>query len=196
MPFMRQGCLVAEFRIETERLILREWRNEDGDALHAMSQDEQVMEFLGPVTSPAETSVFISRSQATFAANGYCFWVVERKRDGMFLGSCGLKPGPEHTPVAGRTEIGWRLARGAWGQGYAREAAQASLDWGFANLPDDSIWSMTVPANLRSWGLMERLGMVRHHELDFDHPGVPVGSPLKRHITYSIARPGHIATNR
>ena len=81
------------------------------------------------------------------------------------------------------------LARDAWGQGYAREVARATLDWGFANLAEDTIWAITVPANIRSWGLMERLGMTRQIDMDFDHPNVPDDSPLKRHITYNIMRP-------
>jgi RimJ/RimL family protein N-acetyltransferase len=179
---------MAEFRIETDRLILREWRTDDFDGLHQMSQDAEIMAFLGPLYSPDETVSFISRSQTTFAENGHCFWAVEQAEDGQFVGSCGLKPGPENTPLAGKMEIGWRLARNAWGKGYAHEAALASLKWGFANLAADSIWAITVPANTRSWGLMERLGMVRHPDLDFDHPNVPEGSPLKRHITYCISR--------
>ncbi len=179
---------MAEFRIETERLILREWRTQDFHGLYEMSQDQQVMEFLGPLSTPEDAASFITRSQETFAANGYCFWVIERAADGIFLGSCGIKPGPPNTPLAGKTEIGWRLDRSGWGKGYAREAAQATLDWGFSNLPIDRIWAITVPANTRSWGLMERLGMARQRDHDFDHPNVPDGSPLKRHITYSIAR--------
>ena len=91
-------------------------------------------------------------------------------------------------PITDEIEIGWRLAHDAWGQGYAREAAEASLAWGWANLPVPTIAAITVPANTRSRGLMERLGMVRVADGDFDHPDVPDGSPLQRHILYRIAR--------
>lgn len=97
------------------------------------------------------------------------------------MGNAGL--------IEGKVEIGWRLSHDAWGQGYAREAAAASLDWGFANLDTDRIWAITTPGNIRSWGLMERLGLKRHPQLDFEHPNVADDSPLKQHITYSIARP-------
>jgi RimJ/RimL family protein N-acetyltransferase len=86
-------------------------------------------------------------------------------------------------------EIGWRLARPYWGQGYAREAAEASITWGWANTDTPEIAAMTVIANSNSWGLMERLGMVRDFEADFDHPAVAEGDPLRRHILYRIARP-------
>ena len=179
---------MAEFRLETERLFLREWRDADVPILHRMGNDPRVMEFLGPQQTLDEAMEAVARQQDTQRNLGYCFWVIERRCDASLIGFCGLKPGPEATPLEGKTEIGWRLAHDHWGQGYAREAAHTSLDWGFANLPDNAIWAITVPANIRSWGLMERLGMIRQIELDFEHPGVPDGSPLKPHITYRIGR--------
>jgi RimJ/RimL family protein N-acetyltransferase len=94
-----------------------------------------------------------------------------------------------HTPIHGELEIGWRLAADAWGKGYAREGAQATLDWVWETLDAPFVAAITTPGNTRSWGLMERLGMVRAAEDDFAHPGVPDESPLKAHITYRIARP-------
>jgi RimJ/RimL family protein N-acetyltransferase len=179
---------MAEFQIETERLILREWYEEDITPLLAICRDPQVMEFLGPLETEDGIRAAISRQQVYQANLGHCYWAIERKVDSEMIGFCGIQPEPAGTPIAGLPDVGWRLGRACWGQGYAREAAQASLDWGFANLPDDAIWAITVFANTRSWGLMERLGMVRHHNLDFDHPRVPDDSPLKRHITYSIRR--------
>ncbi|MBN8831932.1 MAG: GNAT family N-acetyltransferase [Sphingomonadales bacterium] len=176
---------MADFALGTERLILRAWREEDHAPLLAMCRDPAVMEHLGP---PLDAQAAIDRQNAWQAKHGHCFWAIERRADGAMLGFCGLKPGPEKTPIENRVEIGWRLRADAWGQGYAREAAQASLAWGFANLDEDRIWAITVPANSRSWGLMERLGMTRHEDLDFDHPALPADSPLLRHITYSIAR--------
>jgi RimJ/RimL family protein N-acetyltransferase len=115
------------------------------------------------------------------------FWAIERREDGAFLGFCGVKPGAEDTPIEGEIEIGWRLAHEHWGKGYAREAAQASLDWVWANLDADHVAAITTPGNSNSWGLMERLGMTRAPEDDFDHPKA-VGD-LIPHITYRIARP-------
>ena len=180
---------MAETIIETPRLRLRTWEEADIAPLLAICRDPKVMEFLGPLQDEAVIRAAIARQRAHQATLGHCYWVIERKSDAEMLGFCGIQPEPKGTPIAGLPDIGWRLGFVHWGKGYAREAAQASLDWGFANLPDDAIWAITVPANVRSWGLMERLGMQRHHDLDFDHPNMPDGSPLKRHIAYSIARP-------
>jgi RimJ/RimL family protein N-acetyltransferase len=179
---------MAEFKIETERLILREWHESDIAPLLAICRDPQVMEFLGPLETEEGIRSAIARQQAYQANLGHCYWAIERKVDSETLGFCGIQPEPPGTPIVGLPDIGWRLGRSYWGQGYAREAAQASLDWGFTHLPDDAIWAITVPANTRSWGLMERLGMERQHDMDFDHPNVAEGSPLKRHITYRIKR--------
>ena len=175
--------------IETERLILRGWRDSDVAPFHAMGNDPDVMRYLGPPMSLADAEAARDRMNALIDSHGYCFWAIERKTDGVFIGFCGLKPGPEGTPIENGIEIGWRLARHAWGQGYAREAAQASLDWGWANTDALDIAAMTSIDNVRSWRLMERLGMTRDHAGDFDHPAVPVGDPLRPHIVYRIARP-------
>lgn len=175
--------------IDTERLVVRPWRDSDRAPFAAMGQDADVMRFLGPLRSRVESDAFIDRMVAMQAELGYCLWAVERLGDAAFLGFCGLNAGPAGTPLEGELEIGWRLARAYWRQGYAREAALACLDWTWANLAIEALFSMTVPANTASWGLMERLGMHRLADQDFDHPNVPDGSPLKRHIVYRIDRP-------
>lgn len=172
--------------IDTDRLVLRPWAERDLVPFHAMGQDAEVMRYIGPLANWADAESARERMDACQAANGYCFWAVERRTDGAFIGFCGLKPG--RWPIEGEMEIGWRLARAAWGQGFAHEAAQASLDWAWRALVP-SVTAITVPANARSRGLMERLGMVRYANEDFDHPDVPEGSPLKRHVLYRIARP-------
>jgi RimJ/RimL family protein N-acetyltransferase len=179
---------MAEFRLETERLILRGWKEGDLLPFYAMCTDPQVMEHLGPSMAVQEVRDVIGRQQALQETLGHCFWALERKDDGLFIGFCGIKLGPKNTPIEEKPEIGWRLSSDCWGQGYAREAAQASVSWGFANLTDDRIWAITTPGNERSWGLMLRLGMVEHPELGFDHPDVPETSILKRHVTWSIGR--------
>lgn len=185
---------MADFAIETDRLILRTWREGDAEALHAICNDPDVMTYLGPLQSREMIDAAIRRQTGWQTTKGYCFWAVEHRETGAMIGFCGLKPGPEETPLHNRTEIGWRFRRDMWGQGVAREAAQASLDWGWANLDGATdegarIWAMTVMGNSRSWGLMERLGMARHTDLDFDHPGLATDDPLRPHITYSIGRP-------
>lgn len=175
--------------IETSRLILRAWCDADLVPFNTMCRDPEVMAHLGPLQTLDETRAVIVRQQALQSERGHCFWALERRDDGEFLGFYGLKIAPPG--IAGledAIEIGWRLRRDAWGLGYAREAAQASLNWGFANLPDDRIIAITTPANVRSWGLMERLGMVRRHDLDFAHPALAADDPLSPHITYEMRR--------
>jgi RimJ/RimL family protein N-acetyltransferase len=174
--------------VGTERLILRAWRDDDGEAFVTATNTPEVMEHLGGVMAPDELSGAVTRQQALQAEHGYCFWIVERRADGQLLGFCGLKPGNVGS-IDGEIEIGWRLRADAWGHGYAREAAAASLDWGWANLDAPRIAAITVDANVRSWGLMERLGMVRRPEMAFDHPAFPPGHPLRAHICYTIDRP-------
>lgn len=174
--------------IETERLILRGWRDEDHAPFEAMGRSPAVMEHLGALQTDEQVAAAIARQQAFQASHGHCFWAIERRADRAFLGFCGLKPGTVG-PIEGEVEIGWRFGRDFWGQGYAREAAAASLVWGWRHLDTPTIAAITVAANTRSWGLMERLGMMRIADGDFDHPAVPDGSPLKRHILYRIARP-------
>jgi RimJ/RimL family protein N-acetyltransferase len=175
--------------IETERLILRPVEPRDRAQMWAQLRDPAVMTYLLPVPDDAAYDAMVERYAGYERDLGYTFWAIERRGDGAVIGTCGLKPGAPDTPIAGQVEIGWRLAREAWGQGYAREAAQATLDWAWTNLDTPSVVAITVPDNAASWGLMERLGMTRVEGGDFDHPLVPDGSPLKRHILYAIDRP-------
>ncbi|MBB5699230.1 GNAT family N-acetyltransferase [Sphingomonas yantingensis] len=175
--------------IETVRLILREWRESDVEPFAAMGCDAEVMAFIGPPLDEAGVRAAIERQRGFQAAHGYCFWAIERRVDGAFLGFCGLKPGATGTPIEGEVEIGWRLARHAWGQGYAREVAAACLAWGWAR-GMRRIAAITVPANVRSWGLMERLGMRRLADRDFAHPALAADDPLSLHIVYVIDNPG------
>jgi RimJ/RimL family protein N-acetyltransferase len=175
--------------IETERLVLRGWIETDKAPFHAMGQDTEVMTYLGPPMSMADVEAAVARQNALLAELGHCFWAIERKVDRAFLGFCGLKPGAVDTPIEDKIEIGWRLAAAHWGQGYAREAAEASIAWGWANSDTDRIWAIVAAGNERSWRLMERLGMKRHPGLDFLHPLASLEDWVKPHITYSIGRP-------
>ena len=177
--------------IETARLLLREWHEGDRDPFLAMCNAPAVMAHLGGPQTAEQVDAAIARVRASQAAHGHCLWAVERKGDGAFLGFCGLKIlGIAGTPIEHDAEIGWRLREDAWGQGYAKEGALASLAWGWANLSVPRIVAITVAANERSWGLMERLGMVRRADLDFAHPAFAGGHPLRPHITYVATRPG------
>jgi len=178
-----------EFAVQTPRLTLRSWRDADLVPFNTMCRDPEVMAHLGPLQTRDETRAAMARQQALQTERGHCFWALERRHDGEFLGFCGLKIAPEGIAgLEGAIEIGWRLRRDAWGLGYAREAAEASLAWGFADLADDRIIAITTPANVRSWGLMLRLGMVRRHDLDFAHPALAADDPLSPHITCELRR--------
>jgi RimJ/RimL family protein N-acetyltransferase len=174
--------------IETERLILRPWREADVPEFARVTNTPAVMEFLGGIKEPEAFRGSYERVTASQEKNGFCFWIVERRSDGAMLGFCGLKVG-NTPPIEGEIEIGWRLREDAWGQGYAREAASATLEWAWQNLDCNRVVAITATGNKRSWGLMERLGMRRLRDMDFEHPDVPVGNKAKAHITYAIERP-------
>lgn len=180
---------MADTVFATDRLILRNWRRSDALPFHAMFEDPEVMEFLGPTRSLAAVEDIVEEFHEEIASDGYGFWAVESYADGRFMGFCGVELGAKKTPIADKPEIGWRFAREFWGQGYALEAARGALAWTWNNTHHDAVWAVTVPANRRSRGLMERLGMHRRVDLDFDHPDLPDDSPLRRHVTYSVTRP-------
>jgi len=176
--------------IETERLILRSWHDEDRGPFYAMCQSPAVMACLGGPSSMEQVDASIGRVRACEAKNGFCFWAIERKNDRAFLGFCGIKIADvADAPIDGEIEIGWRLREEDWGKGFAREAALATLRWTWANIDTPRVIAMTVAANRRSWGLMERIGMTRRPELDFGHPQFPENHHLHRHIVYAVDRP-------
>jgi RimJ/RimL family protein N-acetyltransferase len=172
--------------IETERLLLRPWQAVDREPFWAMGCDHEVMRYLSGLIR-AESDAVVDRIAAIEADHGHCFWALERKVERDFTGFCGILP--PSAPIF-EHEIGWRLARHAWGQGYAREAAEASLYWAWTNLSEvPAIMAITTQANARSWGLMQRLGMSRQPDEDFDHPEVHEGNPFCPHILLRIHRP-------
>lgn len=176
---------MADFRLDTARLTLRDWREEDWPEFFRATNTPAVMRWLGGVLDDDGMAKQRGRVEACHAANGHCFWMVERKADGALLGFCGLKradaPG---STVTGAMEVGWRFREDAWGQGYAKEAATASLDAAFDRFGAEEVVALTVDGNTGSWGLMGRLGMRRRAELDYDDPRY--GSPWRRSIVYSI----------
>jgi RimJ/RimL family protein N-acetyltransferase len=174
--------------IETARLIIRPWRDDDRVPFAAMGADADVMQHLGPIMDRADSDAVVDRLIAIQAVIGHTFWAVERRDTGAFIGFCGLKMAPLGIAgLSGFPEIGWRLARHAWEQGFASEAAKASLDWGWAQ-GFARIISMTVPANTRSQAVMQRIGLQRRPDLDFDHPLLAPGNPLRPHIATEICR--------
>jgi len=174
--------------IVTERLRLREWRDTDLDAFAAINADPAVMEFFPETYTEERTRRFVELIRKRWSELGYSLWAVERKDTGRFIGYVGLWPAtfPAHfTPAV---EVGWRLAADQWGHGYATEGARAALDYGFNTVGLDEIVSFTSAVNVRSWRVMERLGMRRDATGDFEHPNVPQGHPTRPHLLYRIRR--------
>jgi RimJ/RimL family protein N-acetyltransferase len=169
------------------RLRLRQWRPDDAEAFATMNAHPQVMEFFPRSLCREESDALLARLTAQNAAQGWGIWALERRGDGRLLGFAGLKPVSSALPFAPATEIAWRLVADAWGQGYAYEAAQAALDYGFGTLNMPEIIAMTAAVNTRSRALIERLNMRRGD--DFEHPQLAVGSPLRRHCLYTLAAP-------
>lgn len=177
-------------RLETERLILRQWRDEDLEPFAAMSRDEQVMRWLGGVLTGDGARAYIDRAHDAFARLGMCRFAIERRADGVFLGACGLMPSFEALPIPPFVDLGWRLSREAWGNGYATEAARAVLHDGFTRLDLAEINAITAAINLRSCAVMERLGMAYDAELSgFPGPGHAEEDPMRPTVLYRALRP-------
>lgn len=159
---------MAEVVAETARLRLREWDDEDERGFYEVMNRPEVMRHLGGLQLPEQWRAAYQRIRGFQAEHGHTFWIVEDRESGDILGFCGIKrvnsPG---TDMTGQHEIGWRLRPEAWGKGIAKEAAIASMDLAFGRLGAPHVIAMTVPENLASQGLMERLGMVRRPDLDF-----------------------------
>jgi RimJ/RimL family protein N-acetyltransferase len=154
-----------------------------------MCADPALIVTLGGPPTLSESRDVAERQNHLLETTGSCFWAMELRDTGRFIGWCGVKPGAAGTPIAAEREIGWSLASAHWGRGYAHEAAVATLAWTWANLNVASVAAITTPDNHRSRGLMERLGMTRYPDEDFDHPDLAPGDPLRRHVVYRIARP-------
>ena len=177
---------MAELVHETERLILRDWREEDWPRFWEGTNTPAVMRWLGGVCDADKRAGAQDRLLGYQRDHGHTFWVLERKADGAILGFCGLKRCNQAGGPLGMMEVGWRLREDAWGQGYAREAATASLDLAFERFGADEVVALTVARNTASWGLMKRLGMQRREDLDFANADFDPEEPTI--IVYSITQ--------
>ena len=175
--------------LHTARLRLRPWRESDREPFAALNTDPRVLEFYPGTMTHQESDALVDRITAHFERHGFGLWAVEAPGTADFIGYVGLMVPPWETSFTPCVEVGWRLAVEHWGRGYATEAARAALDHGFRELGLEEILSFTVPANLRSRSVMERLGMTRRPEEDFNHPALPEGHPLRRHVLYRLSAP-------
>ena len=185
--------------LTTPRLVLRPWRPADRKPFRAVNSDPRVMEYFPSTLTPAESDALADRIEAHFHKHGFGLFATELCATGAFIGYVGLAvPGfyapfllpptvqPEPNPPQ-VVEIGWRLAHSAWGQGFATEGARAVARYAFEVLNLPSLVSFTVPANLRSRRVMEKIGMVRDPQADFFHPNLPDGHPLRPHVLYRLS---------
>lgn len=172
--------------IRTQRLVLRQWNDED---LHPFSQicgDREVMEFFPKLLTEEESYTMGKRIQALIAERGWGFWAVEVPGQSNFIGFVGLHIPRENMPFSPCVEIGWRLARRYWGMGYATEAASESLRYAFTHLALDEVVSFTPARNIRSQAVMEKLGM--SYASKFVHPDLEPSDPLREHVLYRISK--------
>ncbi|WP_107473993.1 GNAT family N-acetyltransferase [Streptomyces sp. TP-A0874] len=183
---------MAELR--TDRLLLRSWRESDLAPWAAMNADPQVREFFPGVLSREQSMASAARFQADLDRRGWGWWALEVRATGEFVGFTGLDPVDEEASFTG-VEAGWRLARSAWGHGYATEAAAAVLAFGFETLALPEILAFTTATNLRSRAVMRRLGMTHDPADDFDDPNVPDG-PLRRRVVYRLPSGAQRAVGR
>lgn len=177
-------------RLVTERLLLRPWKDADREPFAAMNADPEVMRYFESTQPTAASDAFVDRINAGFVAEGFGLWAVEIPGAAAFIGFTGIHRLPPGNPHAGKVEVGWRLAASAWGKGYATEAARAAVEYGFEVAGLDEIVSMTAVLNKPSRAVMERLGMTRDPDDDFDHPAVAGGNPMRRHVLYRLSNPG------
>lgn len=174
--------------LRTDRLLLRAWREEDRGSFAAMNADPVVMEHFVATYDRARSDAAVDRIRERWAADGYGLWALERIDTGELIGYSGLSPAEFEAPFTPAVEVGWRLAPGHWGHGFATEAARASLRFGFETVGLPEIVSFTAVGNVRSRRVMERIGLRRDPTGDFEHPAVPVGHPVRPHVFYRLSR--------
>ena len=172
--------------MQTARLRLRRWIGADHEPFAALNADPAVMEYFPDLLTRQQSDTLIEAIESGFEQRGFGLWAVEVRATEAFIGFTGLNEPSLEAHFTPAVEVGWRLARAAWGEGYATEAATASLAFGFKQIGLDQIVSFTSAENLRSRAVMERIGMTRNPDDDFEHPDLPEAHPLKRHVLYRI----------
>lgn len=179
---MHADCLI------TERLILRRWRDSDREPFARLNVDPRVMEYMPHVLTRDQSDALADKIGSHFRERGFGAWAVELREDGSFIGFDGLNIPTFDAHFTPCVEIAWRLAACYWGQGLATEGALAAVTYAFEVLGLEELVSYTVPENVRSRRVMEKLGMTHDPADDFDHPGLPAGHPLRRHVLYRLSR--------
>lgn len=175
--------------LATQRLVLAPWTEQDLEPFAALNADPDVMRYFPKTLTAQESDALVGRLRGMWTEHGYGLSAVRRREDGAFIGMVGIQKvlNPEF-PFAPAVEVGWRLAKPFWRQGYAREAAQAALAHGFDVLGLKEIVAFTAVPNLPSQAVMASLGMTRDPSDDFQHPLLPEGHPLRLHVLYRLKR--------
>lgn len=182
--------------LTTQRLLLREWQDNDLVPFAALNADPVVMEFMPSTLSRSESDALAERIRAHFDQHEFGLWAAEEVASGTFIGFVGLSVPRFEAPFTPCVEIGWRLARSHWSQGYATEAAFAAMRFGFEQVELEELVSFTVPMNQRSRAVMLKLGMQHSRDDDFEHPSLPAGHDFCAHVLYRLARSGWRAGSR
>lgn len=178
--------------IETERLLLRTWSDHDRAPFAIMNADPDVREFFPTLLTRKESDASIDRFQESQMRDGFCFWAAELRETPGLIGFVGLQRMSFELPRVSQpaVEIGWRLTPEVWGQGLATEGARAVLHFAFEKIYLAEVVAITVPQNLRSRGVMKKLGMRHDPKDDFENPGIVEGHPLRPHVLYRLKRNG------
>jgi RimJ/RimL family protein N-acetyltransferase len=174
--------------IQTDRLLLRHWQEDDREPFCRLNSDPRVMEFMPACLTRAESDMFFERINEHFREHGFGLYAAELREDRTFIGYVGLAVPTFEASFTPCVEIGWRLAAHYWGRGLATEGALAVVKYAFGELALDEIVSFTVPENVRSRRVMEKIGMTHNASEDFDHPNLPEGHSLRRHVLYRLRR--------
>ena len=175
-------------RLSTPRLLLRRWQSSDFAPFADLNNDPEVMRHLREPMTPMESDAFVDRIEQHFESDGYGLWALEVRATGAFVGFAGLARQTFEAPFNPSVEVGWRLAREAWGHGYATEAGAAALEFAFEVLELDEVVSITTAGNVRSQAVMRRLGMTRDPADDFEQPHLPRGDPLRPAVLHRLSR--------
>jgi RimJ/RimL family protein N-acetyltransferase len=173
-------------RIRTERLLMREWRNDDLAPFAVLNADPRVTEHFASSLTPPESDDLVERIRTCWRERGYGLWALERTDTGEFIGYTGLWPAEFDAPFTPAVEVGWRLAPEHWGHGFATEAGHEAVRYGFETVGLPEIVSFTATGNARSRRVMERLGLQRDPDGDFAHPAMPPGHAARSHVLYRL----------
>ena len=173
--------------IKTKRLLLRQWNKADLADFALLNSDPEVMEYLPKILNREESDNLADRIISLLSDNGWGFWAVETISNNSFIGFVGLHEPKYELPVKPCVEIGWRLSRKYWGNGYATEAGNAALEFAFKTLNLNNVYSFTSVANLKSESVMKRLKLENQNK-NFNHPSIPDDCQYREHVLYKIKK--------